>query len=55
MSKALGTFALVTVFSALLMALSLAVARHGYPYGAFGAKQRARYVDSSDQAIQELF
>jgi len=26
-----------------------------YPYGAFGVKQCARYVDSSDQAIQELF
>ncbi|AZO10075.1 MULTISPECIES: hypothetical protein [unclassified Mesorhizobium] len=39
MSKALGTFALVTVLSALLMALSLAVARHGYPYGAFGMKR----------------
>ena len=39
MSKALGTFALVTVLSALLMALSLAVARHGYPYGAYGVKR----------------
>ncbi|RWG91436.1 hypothetical protein EN836_24440 [Mesorhizobium sp. M1C.F.Ca.ET.193.01.1.1] len=39
MSKALGTFALVTLLSALLMALSLAVARHGYPYGAFGMKR----------------
>lgn len=26
-----------------------------YPYGPFGAKQRNRYVDSSDQAISELF
>jgi len=26
-----------------------------YPYGPFGAKQRDRYVDSSDQAISELF
>jgi aryl-alcohol dehydrogenase-like predicted oxidoreductase len=26
-----------------------------YPYGPFGVKQRDRYVDSSDQAIQELF
>lgn len=26
-----------------------------YPYGPFGTKQRERYVDSSDQAIGELF
>jgi aryl-alcohol dehydrogenase-like predicted oxidoreductase len=26
-----------------------------YPYGPFGVKQRDRYVDSSEQAIQELF
>jgi aryl-alcohol dehydrogenase-like predicted oxidoreductase len=26
-----------------------------YPYGPFGVKQRDRYVDSSDQAITELF
>lgn len=26
-----------------------------YPYGPFGTKQRDRYVDSSDQAIGELF
>ena len=26
-----------------------------YPYGPFGVKQRDRYVDSSDQAIGELF
>jgi aryl-alcohol dehydrogenase-like predicted oxidoreductase len=26
-----------------------------YPYGPFGVKQRDRYVDSSDQAIRELF
>lgn len=26
-----------------------------YPYGPFGVKQRHRYVDSSDQAISELF
>jgi hypothetical protein len=36
MSKALTTFALVAVLTALLMALSLAVARHGYPYGVIG-------------------
>jgi aryl-alcohol dehydrogenase-like predicted oxidoreductase len=26
-----------------------------YPYGPFGVKQRERYLDSSDQAINELF
>ena len=26
-----------------------------YPYGPFGEKQRGRYIDSSDQAISELF
>jgi hypothetical protein len=26
-----------------------------YPYGPFGVKQRHRYVDSSEQAISELF
>jgi aryl-alcohol dehydrogenase-like predicted oxidoreductase len=26
-----------------------------YPYGPFGVKQRERYIDSSDQAITELF
>jgi aryl-alcohol dehydrogenase-like predicted oxidoreductase len=26
-----------------------------YPYGPFGEKQRGRYVDSSKQAISELF
>ncbi|OBQ77205.1 MULTISPECIES: hypothetical protein [unclassified Mesorhizobium] len=46
MSKALGTFALVTVLSALLMALSLAVARHGYPQGAFGVKRLDGIADA---------
>ena len=46
MSKALGTFALVTVLSALLMALSLAVARHGYPYGAYGVKRLDGIADA---------
>ncbi|RWA68647.1 hypothetical protein [Mesorhizobium sp.] len=46
MSKALGTFALVTVLSALLMALSLAVARHGYPYGVFGMKRLDGIADA---------
>lgn len=26
-----------------------------YPYGPFGTKQRERYLDSSDQAIGEVF
>lgn len=26
-----------------------------YPYGPFGVKQRHRYLESSDQAIKELF
>jgi hypothetical protein len=46
MSKALTTFALVTVLSALLMALSLAVARHGYPFGAFGVKRLEGIADA---------
>lgn len=47
MSKALTTFALVTVLTALLMALSLAVARHGYPYGAFGVKRLDGIADAA--------
>lgn len=39
MSKALTSFALATVLTALLMALSLAVARHGYPFGVTGVKR----------------
>ncbi|MFA6157880.1 hypothetical protein [Mesorhizobium sp.] len=46
MSKALTSFALVTVLAALLMALSLAVARHGYPYGAVGAKRLDNIADA---------
>ncbi|RWD61854.1 MAG: hypothetical protein E5V89_16775 [Mesorhizobium sp.] len=46
MSKALGTFALVTILSALLMAFSLAVARHGYPQGAFGVKRLDGIADA---------
>ncbi|CCV03503.1 conserved membrane hypothetical protein [Mesorhizobium metallidurans STM 2683] len=48
MSKALTSFALVAVLTALLMALSLAVARHGYPFGAIGAK---RLDDIADAGI----
>jgi hypothetical protein len=46
MSKALTSFALVTVLAALLMALSLAVARHGYPYGAVGARRLDGIADA---------
>jgi len=46
MSKALTTFALVAVFTALLMALGLAVARHGYPYGAIGVKRLDDIADA---------
>ncbi|TPM87074.1 hypothetical protein FKO01_58240 [Mesorhizobium sp. B2-3-3] len=46
MSKALTTFALVTVLTALLMALSLAVARHGYPYGVTGVKRLDGVADA---------
>ena len=46
MSKALTSFALVAVLSALLMALSLAVARHGYPFGAFGVKRLDGIADA---------
>lgn len=39
MSRTLTSFALVAVLTGLLMALCLAVARHGYPFGALGAKR----------------
>src|SRR5690606_40693632 len=47
MNKALTSFALVTVFSGLLMALSLAVARHGYPFGAVGVKRLDAMADAA--------
>ncbi|ESY83603.1 hypothetical protein LB577_18535 [Mesorhizobium sp. B283B1A] len=46
MSKALISFALVAVLTALLMALSLAVARHGYPYGAIGVRRLDGIADA---------
>ncbi|MET2829151.1 hypothetical protein [Mesorhizobium shangrilense] len=46
MSRALTSFALVAVLSALLMALSLAVARHGYPFGAVGVKRLDGIADA---------
>lgn len=39
MNKAAASFALVAVLAASLMALSLAVARHGYPFGVIGVKR----------------
>lgn len=47
MSKALTTFALAAVLTALLMALSLAVARHGYPYGAIGVRRLDGIADAA--------
>ncbi|TSE11839.1 hypothetical protein C1D09_012350 [Mesorhizobium intechi] len=46
MSKALTTFALAAALTALLMALSLAVARHGYPYGAIGVRRLDGIADA---------
>jgi hypothetical protein len=39
MAKSVSTFILVTVLTALLMALSLAVMRHGDPFGALGMRR----------------
>jgi len=39
MTKSVSTFILVTVLTALLMALSIAVMRHGDPFGALGMKR----------------
>lgn len=36
MAKIISTFALIAVLTALLAALSLALARHGYPFGSLG-------------------
>lgn len=46
MSKALTSFALIAGLTALLMALSLAVARHGYPYGIIGMKRLDAIADA---------
>ncbi|MER8704511.1 hypothetical protein NKH49_02880 [Mesorhizobium sp. M1088] len=46
MSKALTSFALAAALAALLMALCLMVARHGYPYGAIGAKRLSDIADA---------
>ena len=39
MSKAVTSFVLIALFGGLLMALSLAVARHGYPFGITGVRR----------------
>jgi len=39
MSRTLTSFALVAGLTGLLTALSIAVARHGYPFGALGVKR----------------
>ena len=39
MQKAIASFALIAVLTALLMALGLMVARQGYPFGVTGMKR----------------
>ena len=39
MAKSISTFALVAVLTGVLMALSIALARHGYAFGAIGARR----------------
>ncbi|AMS41825.1 MULTISPECIES: hypothetical protein [Aminobacter] len=50
MNKAAASFALVAVLAAALTALSLAVARHGYPFGVIGV-QRLDGIASADSFI----
>lgn len=50
MHKAIASFALIAVLTALLMALSLMVARHGYPFGITGMK-RLDGIASADSFI----
>lgn len=45
MNRALTSFAMIAVLSGLLMALSLAVARHGYPIGAIGARRLDEFAN----------
>lgn len=47
MTKALTCFLLSAVLTGLLMALSLAVARHGYPFGAIGVKRLDAIADAA--------
>lgn len=46
MARTLTSFLLVTVLTALLMALSFAVAQHGYPFGAVGVKRLDGIADA---------
>lgn len=39
MNRTLATFALVTVLTGMLMALSIVVGRHGYPFGPLGVRR----------------
>lgn len=47
MSRTLTSFALVTVLTGLLTALCLAVANHGYPFGAMGEKRLDGLADAA--------
>ena len=47
MSRTLTSFALVAVLTGLLMALCLAVARHGYPFGSLGARRLDGLADAA--------
>ncbi len=47
MSRTLTSFALVAVLTGLLMALCLAVARHGYPFGSLGARRLDGLADAT--------
>lgn len=47
MSRVLTSFALTFVLSALLMAMCLAVAGHGYPFGAVGVKRLDNIADAA--------
>jgi hypothetical protein len=47
MSRALTSFALIAILSGLLAALCLAVARHGYPFGAIGTQRLGELADAA--------
>ena len=47
MNRTLACFALMTLFTGLLMALCLAVAGHGYPFGSLGAKRLDGLADAA--------
>ncbi|MFC5387262.1 hypothetical protein ACFPLB_14975 [Aquamicrobium segne] len=48
MSKAITSFLLVALLSAMLMALSLAVARYGYPFGMVGVRRLESIVSAQN-------